>query len=97
LHVTGVSDVSSSDLIGEIHERRLAEAAEGVEKDTGLRPATVLCDVTREEDVQRMFAFAIEHMGHVDVLMNNAGLGGHARIREMRSEERRVGRRWTES
>ena len=74
-------------VIADIHERRLGEAAEGIEKDTGLRPATVLCDVTKEDDVQRMFAFAAEQMGHVDVLMNNAGLGGHARIREMTDEQ----------
>lgn len=78
---------SKAMVIADIHERRLAEAAEGIERDTGLRPGTVVCDVTREEDVQRMFAYAIEHMGHVDVLMNNAGLGGHARIREMTDEQ----------
>ena len=74
-------------VISDIHERRLAEAAEAIAKDTGLTPTTVLCNVTKEEDVQRLFASAIEAMGHVDVFMNNAGLGGHARIMEMTDEQ----------
>ncbi len=74
-------------VIGDIHERRLAEAAEQIEKATGLRPATVLCNVTKEDEVQRMFDAAVAHMGHVDVFMNNAGLGGHARIVDMTDDQ----------
>jgi 3-oxoacyl-[acyl-carrier protein] reductase len=34
-----------------------------------------------------MFDFAIQEMGHLDVLMNNAGLGGYARIVDMTDEQ----------
>jgi len=78
---------ASALVIADIHERRLGEAADGIEAQTGLRPHTIVADVTSEEDVQRMFAFAIEKMGHIDVLMNNAGLGGYARVREMTDEQ----------
>ncbi len=63
----------ASVLISDIHEGRLAKAADtlGVE--------SVRCDVTQEEDVQRMFAVA----GEVDVLVNNAGLGGFAPLVDM--------------
>jgi 3-oxoacyl-[acyl-carrier protein] reductase len=74
-------------VISDIHERRLAEAAEAIAKETGIRPGTVLCNVAKEEDVQRMFAAAIDHMGHVDVFMNNAGLGGYARIMDMTDDQ----------
>jgi 3-oxoacyl-[acyl-carrier protein] reductase len=73
--------------ISDIHPRRLSEAAERIESETGLRPSTVLCNVTREDEVQAMFDLAIETMGHVDVLMNNAGLGGHARLVDMTDEQ----------
>lgn len=70
-------------MISDIHERRLGEAAEKIEKETGLRPDTVMCNVTNEDEVQAMFALAVEKMGHVDVLMNNAGLGGYAKLIDM--------------
>lgn len=74
-------------VISDIHERRLGEAADKIEAETGVRPGTVLCNVTKEDEVQAMFAFAVEKMGHVDVLMNNAGLGGYAKVVDMTDEQ----------
>jgi 3-oxoacyl-[acyl-carrier protein] reductase len=74
-------------VISDMHERRLAEAAEAIAKETGLQPGTVLCNVTKEDEVQRMFEVATEQMGHVDVLMNNAGLGGYARLTDMTDDQ----------
>jgi len=59
--------------ISDIHAGRLGKTAEE------LGVASVLCDVTNEEDVQKMFAVA----GDVDVLINNAGLGGYSRLVDM--------------
>ena len=72
--------------ISDVHERRLAAAADELAK-TGVRPPTVLCDVTREEDVQRLFDRAAAELGGVDVLVNNAGLGGTANVAEMTDEQ----------
>ncbi|MBT8470920.1 MAG: SDR family oxidoreductase [Deltaproteobacteria bacterium] len=74
-------------VISDIHERRLGEAADKIEGETGVRPGTVLCNVTKEDEVQAMFELAIEEMGHVDVLMNNAGLGGYAKVVDMTDEQ----------
>jgi 3-oxoacyl-[acyl-carrier protein] reductase len=74
-------------VISDIHERRLGEAADKIEAETGKRPNTVLCNVTKEDEVQRMFELAIDKMGHVDVLMNNAGLGGYAKVVDMTDEQ----------
>ena len=73
--------------ISDIHERRLGEAADKIEAETGMRPKTVLCDVTNEDEVQAMFGYALDEMGHVDVLMNNAGLGGYAKVVDMTDEQ----------
>jgi len=74
-------------LISDIHERRLGEAAERLEAETGRRPATALCNVTQQEAVDALFATAVATLGHVDVLMNNAGLGGTANVVEMTDEQ----------
>ena len=69
--------------IADIHARRLGEAADALEAATGARPPTFLCDVTDEAQVQAMIDGAVEAFGHLDVLVNNAGLGGAARLVEM--------------
>jgi 3-oxoacyl-[acyl-carrier protein] reductase len=74
-------------LISDVHARRLGEAAERLAEICGARPPAVPCDVTVEDDVQRLFAAAEAELGRVDVLVNNAGLGGTAPLVEMRDEE----------
>jgi len=73
--------------ISDLHERRLSEAADQLEKLSGRRPPTALCDVTVEAQVQRMFEAAIAATGHLDVLVNNAGLGGSANVVDMTDEQ----------
>lgn len=64
-------------VISDIHERRLAESAEQ------LGVQGVLANVTNEDDVQRLIA----ECGELDVLVNNAGLGGTAPLTEMTDEQ----------
>jgi 3-oxoacyl-[acyl-carrier protein] reductase len=82
-----VEEGAAALVISDIHERRLGEAADKIEGETGKRPETVLCNVTKEDEVQGMFDLAIEKMGQVDILMNNAGLGGYAKIVDMTDEQ----------
>jgi 3-oxoacyl-[acyl-carrier protein] reductase len=74
-------------MISDIHERRLREAAAELEKITGERPASQLCNVTREDEVRALIDGAISTLGHIDVLVNNAGLGGFAPLVEMTDEQ----------
>ncbi|TWB25688.1 SDR family oxidoreductase [Nitrospirillum bahiense] len=74
-------------LISDYHERRLGEAADRLAAETGHRPATQLCDVTKESDVQALRAAADRALDGVDVLINNAGLGGEASVVEMTDEQ----------
>lgn len=74
-------------LISDMHERRLGEAAEELAKIGGRRPAFLPCNVREESDVRRLVAGAIDELGHVDVLINNAGLGGTAPVVEMTDEQ----------
>jgi len=70
-------------LISDIHERRLTEAADRIEAAVGKRPFVQLCDVTVEEQVRALHDAAHASLGHIDVLINNAGLGGEASVVDM--------------
>ena len=74
-------------LISDIHERRLHETADQLEADTGSRPAAALCDVTVEAQVQALMAGAVAELGGLDVMINNAGLGGSVRLVDMTDEQ----------
>jgi 3-oxoacyl-[acyl-carrier protein] reductase len=74
-------------LMSDFHERRLGEAADRIADKLGTRPATFVCDVTSEEQVQALRDAALGALGRVDVLINTAGLGGEADIVEMTDEQ----------
>jgi 3-oxoacyl-[acyl-carrier protein] reductase len=65
------------------HERRLAESAESLAPICGALPPAIVCDVTQEDQVRACIDAAIAAFGHLDVLVNNAGLGGYAPVVEM--------------
>ena len=69
--------------ISDIHDRRLGEAVDRIAAKTGRRPSALPCDVTKEEQVRAL----VEAAGTIDVLVNNAGLGGSAPIVEMTDEQ----------
>jgi len=74
-------------MISDSHERRLGGAVEELERISGRRAASLRCDVTREDDVQELCGAAIRELGRIDVLVNNAGLGGTAAIVDMPDDE----------
>jgi 3-oxoacyl-[acyl-carrier protein] reductase len=73
--------------LSDLHERRLREASEKIESETGVRPGYQLCDVTQQAQVDALVRAALDAWGHVDVLVNNAGLGGYAKVVEMTDEQ----------
>ena len=74
-------------LISDFHERRLGETADGLAEETGTRPDTQVCNVTDEAQVQALVQAAVERLGRLDVMINNAGLGGSAAIVDMTDDQ----------
>ena len=68
-------------LISDAHERRLAESA------AELGVPSIPCNVTDEAAVQALVDGAVAELGGIDVLVNNAGLGGEASIVDMTDEQ----------
>ncbi|TDV52364.1 SDR family oxidoreductase [Actinophytocola oryzae] len=68
-------------VVSDWHERRLAATA----SDLGVKG--IPCDVTVEEQVQELVDSTVAEYGRLDVMINNAGLGGTASVLEMTDEE----------
>lgn len=74
-------------IIGDIHERRLNESLNALREKFGTDRADArICDVTKEAEVQGLLD-AAEAFGGVDVMVNNAGLGGDVSILDMTDEQ----------
>jgi 3-oxoacyl-[acyl-carrier protein] reductase len=75
-------------MISDIHEGRLQKAVDALRESTGLEAVYgKLANVTVEDEVQALVEEAEEKMSGVDILINNAGLGGTRLLVEMADEE----------
>ncbi|MCP5130114.1 MAG: SDR family oxidoreductase [Pseudomonadales bacterium] len=75
-------------MISDIHEGRLHKAVAALRESTGLEAVYgKLANVTVEDEVQALVDAAEEQMGAVDVLFNNAGLGGTRLLVDMPDDE----------
>lgn len=69
-------------VISDWHERRLKETHEAL----GTAHA-VPCDVTNEQQVQALVDETVKRFGRIDVMVNNAGLGGEKSVLDMTDDE----------
>jgi 3-oxoacyl-[acyl-carrier protein] reductase len=74
-------------VISDTHERRLGETLEALKAEHGDSVAAAACNVTVEDDVQRLIDTAVGTYGRLDVMINNAGLGGTKSLVEMTDDE----------
>jgi 3-oxoacyl-[acyl-carrier protein] reductase len=83
------AEEGASVVISDIHERRLGEALDRLASasSSGVRPVAVLSDVTVEDDVQALFDRTFSEHGRLDVVINNAGLGGTADLADMTDDQ----------
>ena len=75
-------------VISDIHQGRLTKAVVALKSETGLDAIyPKLCNVTIEAEVQELVNYAEDVLQGVDVLINNAGLGGTVLLTDMNDEQ----------
>ncbi|MGW7198742.1 SDR family oxidoreductase [Streptomyces chryseus] len=75
-------------LLGDAHARRLKETEEALAGEFGAgNVASLPCDVTEEAQVRALFDLAVREHGGLDIVFNNAGLGGTAELVDMSDEQ----------
>ncbi|MCW7943103.1 short-chain dehydrogenase [Streptomyces hygroscopicus] len=74
-------------LISDTHERRLGECEAELARRFGGAVAAAVCDVTDETQVRALFDSARRLHGRLDIVVNNAGLGGTAALVDMGDEQ----------
>ncbi|MDH6627008.1 3-oxoacyl-[acyl-carrier protein] reductase [Streptomyces sp. LBL] len=75
-------------LIGDAHTRRLKEYEALLAGEFGAESVgAVPCDVTDEEQVRALFDTAVREHGRLDIVVNNAGLGGTSDLVDMTDEQ----------
>lgn len=70
----GLHEAGARVLLVARHEKELASAARSLDPDGEGTAVACPGDVTKPEDIDRMFARAAEEFGRVDILVNSAGV-----------------------
>jgi 3-oxoacyl-[acyl-carrier protein] reductase len=76
-----------------VNGRSNREAADAVVREAeslGVRAIALMADVGDEQQVNRMMDEALERLGRIDILINNAGFRGSSSIAEMSTDEWRA-------
>lgn len=71
----------------DVHAARLAATVDDLSKSFPDRIHAVVCDVTEPGSFEQLFAVVESTIGPVDVLVNNAGLGGSTPLVDMTDEQ----------
>jgi 3-oxoacyl-[acyl-carrier protein] reductase len=74
-------------VISDHHARRLTATRDELAERHGDRVWSAPCDVTDQGDVDALMAGAVRQFGRIDVLINNAGLGGTSSVLEMTDDQ----------
>jgi 3-oxoacyl-[acyl-carrier protein] reductase len=74
-------------VISDQHIRRLVATHEQLAKEHGDNVWSQPCDVTDETQAATLIEETARHFGRIDVLVNNAGLGGTASVLDMTDEQ----------
>jgi 3-oxoacyl-[acyl-carrier protein] reductase len=77
----------ASVVVSDTHERRLGETLDALKAEHGDAVIAIGCDVTDDDQVRALVAGAVANFGRLDVMINNAGLGGTRSIVDMTDEE----------
>jgi len=77
----------ASVVISDRHAARLASSLATLSASFGPRVHAVECDVTSTAQVDALVSAACVHFGRVDIMINNAGLGGTGSVLDLTDED----------
>ena len=72
--------------ISDVHQGRLDQAIENLKSLKLGEVDGCLCNVTSDEEIDKMFSQALARYGHLDGVINNAGLGGESSLETMSND-----------
>jgi 3-oxoacyl-[acyl-carrier protein] reductase len=73
---TRCAEEGATVMLSDIHEKRLEDYADRLQDKIGRKVHRMLCNVTSNDQIAALIYRAEREMGRLDVLVNNAGLGG---------------------
>jgi NAD(P)-dependent dehydrogenase (short-subunit alcohol dehydrogenase family) len=82
----GLAEAGADVVISSRHENELRAALDEILQGTGRRGRFVVADMSRRDQVARLAQTALEQMGRVDILINNAGTNTPQAIDEITDE-----------
>src|SRR5437016_4804871 len=83
----GLAEAGADIVISSRHEDELRPALDEILKDTGRKGAYVVADMGRRDEVARLAKTALDRLGRVDILINNAGTNTPQITEQIRDED----------
>src|SRR5260370_3568553 len=69
----GLAEAGADVVISSRHDSELKSALDEILRGTASRGEYVVADMSRRDDVKHLARVALDRIGHVDILINNAG------------------------
>lgn len=83
----GLAEAGADIVISSRHENELRAALDEILKGTDRKGRFIVADMGKRDDVKRLAQTALEQMGKVDILINNAGTNIPQPMEEIRDED----------
>src|SRR5947209_12088108 len=83
----GLAEAGADIVISSRHENELKPALDEILKGSGRRGRYVVADMGRRDDARRLAQTALDEMGRVDILINNAGTNVPSPVEAIRDED----------
>jgi NAD(P)-dependent dehydrogenase (short-subunit alcohol dehydrogenase family) len=84
----GLADVAANIVIASRRLEKCEAACEEISNRTGVKTLPLRCDITKKHEIQALVEDVLNEFDHMDILVNNSGIGGSEKpILEMVEED----------